>query len=308
MHGASSTTRGISSGRRLSTAIILSGGPRPAPIVADTGHSVLDLSVSPTRTVLGVWIERLSELAPTVGPPVKVRVVSDDRHPDPVMVCDPGPLELALVRERRNYRGPAGTTKDETAALGPGEQILVVEAARLPLCSLVRLLEQHVESGADVTVAGNPDGSTAGLYMLRRSSLDLVPGNGFMDLKEQWLSRAVGAKLDVRVYQCPSPGVLPLRTREHFLEAVRVLNNLPDPWQSVIQTADAREPEGPACRSVLAESATVASGAVVVDSIVMENATIAPGAIVLRSLVCPRAVVGPDVEVVDGVVGRGAIG
>ncbi len=292
----------------LAACILLAGGPRPSPLALNTGCSVLDLSLTPTRTVLGLWIERLTEICPLSGPRLEVRIVHDERTPEPVVVSDPGPLDVRIDRERRSYRGPAGIAKDQCADLEEDDLVLLVEGGRLPGCSLRPLLTAHTHSRADVTIGANPNDSTSGLYVVRVGSLSLVPKNGFVDLKEQWLQRALAAGLDLRVHRFPEPGVISLRTREQFLEAARRLNGFPDPVQSITDWSDATQPGGGDDRSVLARTATIAPGAVVVDSVVMDHATIAAGAVVARSLVCPRAVVGPDELVVDGFVTRNGIG
>ncbi len=292
----------------LAACVLLAGGPRPSPLALETGCSVLDLTLTPTRTVLGVWIERLTELCPLSGPRLEVRIVHDERTPEPIVVSDPGPLEVRIDRERRSYRGPAGITRDECADLDESDRVLVVEAGRLAGCSLRPLLMDHAQTGADVTIGANPDGSTSGIYVVRVGSLSLVPKNGFMDLKEQWLQKALGAGLDLRVHRFPEPGVISLRTREQFLGAARRLNGFSDPMQSITEWPDASEPGGGDDRSVLARTSTIAPGAVVLDSVVMDHATIAAGAVVVRSLVCPRAVVGPDEVVVDGFVTRNGVG
>lgn len=312
--GEQATTPGLGGAASGATApcpaacILLAGGPRASPLAVEAGFSVLDLSLTPTRTVLGLWIERLAEVCPREGPRLEVRIVHDDKSPEPILSCDPGPLDVRVVAESRTFRGPAGVTKDQCEDLRGSETVLIVEGGRPAASSLVPLLADHARLGSDITVACNDDDSTAGIYVVRCGTLSLVPKNGFMDLKEQWLQRAVGAGLHVRVHRFPPPGVLSLRTREQFLAAVRVLNGLPDPALSVAVDADEAEQTPQNSRSVIARSATLAPGAVVIDSVVMEHATVASGAVVARSLVCPRAVVGPDAMVVDRVVGRGELG
>lgn len=292
----------------LAACVLLVGGPRPSPLAAETQCSVLDLSLTPTRTVLGLWIERLTEMCSLSGPRLEVRVVQDGRSPEPMVVCDPGPLEVRFDREQRSYRGPAGIAKDECADLDPDETVLIVEGARLAGCSLRPMLETHARTGADITVGANADGSTSGLYVMRVGTLSLAPSNGFMDLKEQWLQKAVKAGLNIRVHHFPDPGVLSLRTREQFFAAARRVNGFPDPLDSVAPWPDVSELETGDDRSVIARTATIAPGAVVIDSVVMDQATIAAGAVVARSLVCPRAVIGPDVAVIDQVVTRNGVG
>jgi len=292
---------------RVDLCIMLAGSQRASPLMSETGCSVLDLSISPTHTVLGAWIERLSEAPAASVDGLEVRVVHDDRTPGPVIETETGPMRIVIRKESRAFRGPAGVVRDECASLPPSATILIAEAGRLPACSLAELLTVHAGTGAAVTVACNPDRSTSGLYLVRAEALELVPANGFMDLKEQWLQRALSAGFDIRVARLPDPGVLSLRTREQFLDAARMLNDLPVPADSIDEPPPAPEPAGVNRRSILSRTATIAPGAVVVDSVVMEHATVAAGAVVVRSLVCPRSVVPPDAVVSDSVVGPEAV-
>lgn len=292
---------------KIDLCVMLAGGQRASPLVAESGCSVLDFSISPTHTVLGAWIERLAEAPAASDDGLEVRVVHDERTPGPVIETDTGPMRVVIRKEQRAFRGPAGIVRDECAALDPGATVLIVEAGRLPACSITPLLADHKRTGAAITVARNPDRSTAGLYLVRAEALELVPGNGFMDLKEQWLQKALGAGFDIRVASLPDPGVLSLRSRERFLEAVQMLNQLPDPSESIDEAPPAPEPEGVNRRSILSRTATIAPGAVVVDSVIMEHATVAAGAVVVRSLVCPRSVVPPDAVVTDSVLGPEAV-
>ncbi|HBS29688.1 MAG TPA: hypothetical protein DEB06_09625 [Phycisphaerales bacterium] len=286
---------------------MLAGAQRASALLEGAGCSVLDLSVSPTHTVLGLWVQRLLGIRPASRDGLEVRIIHDERTPGPIIEAETGDLRVTIRKESREFRGPAGIVKDECAGLDPDALVLIVEAARLPGCPLLPLLEDHARTGAAISVAANPDRTPAGLILARADTLGLVPANGFMDLKEQWLQRALGAGYDIRTARLPEPGMVALRTREQFLEAVRRLNALADPLETVDEAAAALEPGGANRRSILSRTATIAPGAVVVDSVVMEHAAVAAGAVVVRTLVCPRAVVRPDSVVTDAVVGPGAV-
>ncbi len=291
---------------RITSCILLAGGPRPSPLTVESGYSVLDLSPTPDRTLLGLWIERIAPLA-SLDHTMSLRVVTGQGSPEPVLECDPGPLELSIAPEKRRYRGPVGVARDEAQALRGDDLVMIIEGARLPGSDLLPLAATHQRTDSDITVGINPDDSPAGVYVLRRATLDLVPKVGFMDLKEQWLPKAREAGMRIHTHRFDAPGVMLVRTREQFLQAARTLNNLPDPRQSVVLTAPDTTTVGHDETSVIASSATVAQGAVVTGSVVMEHATVAAGAIVARSIVCPKAVVGAEMTVLDSVVGRSAV-
>jgi hypothetical protein len=157
--------------------------------------------------------------------------------------------------------------------------VLVAEAARLLTCPLEPLLADHALHRADVTVASNPDHSPAGVYLVRCGVLDLVGPLGFVDLKEQWLPRAVDAGLSVQVHELAGSGALPLRTRRQFV--------------------DAAAPDG---SRVVCAGGLIGPEASVVRSIVMPGAVVGPMAKVVRSLLCPDSRVRAGANIVDAVV------
>src|SRR5258705_540239 len=100
-------------------------------------------------------------------------------------------LPVAVTWPRSLGRVPpapaVGVMLDVCEAYNPDDVILVVEGARSFAGSLPALLQDHHDHGAIVTVGCNADKSPAGIYALKRSSLDIIPKSGFMDMKEQWL-------------------------------------------------------------------------------------------------------------------------
>ena len=286
--------------------IILAGGPRLSPLAAETGYSVLDLTATKDRTVLGVWIVRLSELCSNPhGYPT--RIVHDASSPRPELRSDPGLLSLEVKQERLRYRGPIGIAHDEAQTLNPDDLILLVEAGRLPCVSLRPLLQSHSTNSADVTVAANPDSTTAGLFIFRKRTLEIVPKKGFMDLKEQWLIRGLEKGWNIHVHTLDEPGALTIRTPEQYLAAVRMLNE-----QSALSVPPGNDShlswlENPAGPSVVSTTATIARDAVLVDSVVMAEATVGSGCVLARTIVSPRTVVGQDQVIVDAVVGKSGV-
>ena len=214
-------------------------------------------------------------------------------------------IEAVTECESREYRGPAGVAKDACERYAPDATIVLVEGARCVTCSLLGLLADHAASGAAVTVGCNADGSPAGVYAIRRSSLDLVPKGGFMDLKEQWLNRLIGSGADVRVHVLRGGIGMPLRTLEQYLAAVGEMNDWSESKVHLDHDAEACDRQRTR-HAVVHEGAKVGEGAVLIDSVVMPGATIGAGAVVARSLVCEGAVVPAGAEIVEGVVaGRG---
>src|SRR5690606_24941979 len=132
----------------------------------------------------------------------RVRVIHCEATPAPSRPSVTG-TSVTIHQDSNHFRGPAGVARDACGDLGVDDHVLIAEGARLPPAGLRELVADHAASGADVTVAANPDGSPAGLYLARCATMEIVPRRGFVDLKEQWLSRAVEQRMRVRVFALP---------------------------------------------------------------------------------------------------------
>lgn len=270
--------------RGVCACIMLAGGLRPSPIVQATGRSVLDLWIGRSETVLGRWIRLLDELRTAQGRRFPTRAIHDAVLPPPWPLV-PQPADLRFELEPAPLRGPAGILRDVCLRYPDDAVILVVEAARAFTGSLAVLAERHVASCADITVAANADGSPAGIYFIRRSTLGVVPAIGFMDLKEQWLGRAQASGSWVRVERLTESTSHQLRTPRQVLEAARSM------WGSSTRGF-----------SLICERAQIMPGAVVRDSVVMPGAVIESDATVNRSLICPKTRVQAGSDIADAVI------
>jgi hypothetical protein len=208
---------------------------------------------------------------------------------------------VLVVSDRQQFRGPAGAVKDVCNDLPGDATVLVAEGGRYFSTPLLPSVSDHFERGADVTVVANRDASPAGVFLVRRKWLDLVPDIGFMDLKEQWLGRVAEQGAIIRVHRLREGMSYGLRTREQFLEAARAAGGL----VSTIQPpgSDVSTPEGLfKSAATLAEGVVIGRAAVIVDSVVMPGAQIGEGAVVARSVICARGMVGSGETVVDSIV------
>lgn len=274
--------------------LLMAGGPRPSELAVASGLSTLDLSVDGRNTLLEVWLQRLADLGDLWGRDASVRVVYCARSMRPGSPRLASPIALTIEQEEHEYRGPAGLARDVFEHLAPDATLLVIEAGRHAGCPLGDLIDRHMATGAEITVGMNPDSTPAGVYVIRRSTLDLASRRGYMDLKEQWLRAALAAQMDVRVFRMDPPGILPLRTREDLWRAALGA----PPRRIILSSASARRPVG-----VISPDATVAADARIEESLVMPGARVGAAAIVVRSILCPGAVVGPREQVVDRIVG-----
>jgi hypothetical protein len=293
------------SGLAVESCLLLAGGLAPSPLVAQTGGSVLDLYLRPGLTVMGAWLERFQEVAAHLGRAPVIQVVhgTDTPPPSDAEARRRG-IEVRIEADRQRWRGPAGAVKDACIGYRSEATVLVAEAGRYLGSSLVPMLVEHQTTHAAITVACNPDDSPAGVFLIRCQTLELVPPIGFMDLKEQWLKKALEAAIDIRVHRLRVLPSYELRTREDFLTAARVAGGL---VCTTLATPSAgigvHVPGTPSeLRHSLDGGASIGAGAVIVDSVIMQGAQVGAGAVVARSVVCPSGVVAPGATVVDAVV------
>jgi len=280
--------------------VLMAGGFSPPPLGVAAGCSVLDMHLTRRETVLDYWQHALATLE-RAGVAGERLCLCGGSTPLPRSTLG----VLRTIVDQSDYRGPAGALRDACERLGPGTTVIAAEAARCCTADLGQMLAYHYRSGADVTVARNSDESPAGIYIFARPLLGVVPHAGFMDLKEQWLSKLVAEGRAVMVHDLPGAGAIPLRSRQEFLLAVRVCSGVvaDDSGSLEPRVLDDRRRAG----SVVCETASVAPDAVVVDSVVLGGARVGRGALLARSIVGPGGVVHDGEQVIDSVVGPSGV-
>lgn len=288
----------------LDVCILLAGGLVPSPLVKMTHRLTLELWLSAHETVFGRWCDVLAELAEHAEiPKPSIRVVHSGPPFEPSYRLADERFDIQTMAEPDGYRGPAGVLRDVMQNDPPDTTILVAEAARYIAGGLDTLYEDWVRLKPDVLVAKHPDGSPAGLMMMRASALKLVQDTGFMDIKEQWLPKCVEAGLEVWTSETTHFRPYPLRTLEQYLSASAASVGKTCPIEEMGPVLGPLKPLPRQLeKSRIADDAEVARDAVVADAIIMPGAKVETGAIVVRSLVCPGAIVPAGAEVVDMVV------
>ena len=292
------------------SVVLLAGGLTPSPLASAARTPALRLFPDGAHSVLAHWLDRLGSLASTEEP-IEVRVVFDsarDADQPPILT---GPMRVVFENESGKYRGPAGVARDVALPL-PGEgTVLIAEANRWLLEDLGPLMATHEARRADVTVARQADGAPAGLYLTRRSALELIPSRGFLDMKEQWLTRTMEAGLNVFVHTFDGGGAAPLRTREDVLRLARTLADdrmggrmdaragaSADAGDRVL--GDAEPAPGTSWR-VVSPLAEVDATATIAGSVVMPGARVEANAVLARAVAPPGAVVRAGARLVDAV-------
>jgi mannose-1-phosphate guanylyltransferase len=248
-------------------------------------------------------------------------------------------VEIRYVVEPQR-RGTAGAIRFAADALGEGldDRFLALNGDVLTDLDLTALLHAHEEYRARATLGlapvedssayglvrigedgevlefsektgeGAPGEINAGMYVLERSVLDLIPPEAEVSIERDVFPLLVGEDL----FGLRLDGYwMDIGTRERYLQAnwdilegrveTQVAPNtsglLVDPSATVAESATVgpRAVLGPACR--------VGPGAQLHDSVLFEGCTVGEGARVAGSILAPGVEVAPGAELEDAVVG-----
>lgn len=290
--------------RSLRSVLLLAGGVRRGRMGQALGRPLVDLPVPKHGSMLGAWSEQVSGLAKVIGGPIQVRAMVSQQLQLPRTVKPCAGVELIAEYDKGEFRGTGGLLRDVTDEYEDDDFILAATANQVLLTNLSDLFEvlrsTQAKAGADVVLLSEPDGSASGFILIRCACLRGIRGNGYLDFKEQSLPQ-IAKEFVVKVAKSPRRAALPVRTLEQYIRTLRVLHT-GDLELEVEPRIDPYEEEWTAAFAMVDETASVAKGAIVHDSVVMRNAKVGAGAVLVRSLVCEGAVVEAGRVVYDSVI------
>lgn len=283
---------------RNTAALILCGGLTRPPLAEALGAPLLTLPQTPRQSVFDGWLEAFDRAGISLE---RCRLLTDSADG-----ChghlDRGGVEI--LSDTGPYRGPAGVVRDAVDRLDLSGCCLIIENSRMltNVDALGGLIRSHRTHEKVITVSINPDGSFSGLIAADADAVRLIPGIGFIDIKEQWLPAASREGFEIVLHELASP-CLSIRTATSYIEALRRTGWFEHRGDHTIigrgSSSLFGEPYG---GSLVADSADIAPDAVVSCSAVADGARIESGAIVVRSIVGPGARVKKDELIIDTVV------
>lgn len=302
---AKAATRGAAArGARTPRVVVFLGGSvRPTPLSRSVGRSLLDLPVTPDRTVLQLWLDEVARVAGAVGAhDLPVRVVIDRGAPEPTLGAAHG-LRVSVERDPAELRGTGGLLRDVAAAYEPDDEMLVLTAAQVPLTPLPPLVDELLGTPGDVRFVAHEDGEPAGAFYVRCGALSGLNPVGFLDFKEQVLPKLAAAGQEIRVVRRREATAWPVRTVRSYIEALRRHHRL----QAGLPAA--RDPFAESWRRdflLVEPGAQVDQGATLQDCVVLRGGRVERGAVAVASVVGPGGVLRPGRPVVDDLVADGA--
>jgi mannose-1-phosphate guanylyltransferase len=318
-------------------AIVLVGGEgtRLRPLTLDVPKPALTLVDRPFLAYMVEWLARhgVDEVVLACGflPGVLRETLGDGEHAGARLryVAEPEP------------RGTAGAIRFAADALGEGldDRFLALNGDVLTDLDLTALLDAHDEHGARATIALHSvedssayglvrtgDGGevleftektgekvagevNAGMYVLERSVLNLIPPGENVSIERDVFPRLVGGGL----YGRRLDGYwMDIGTPERYLQSSwdilegRVATQVEPTAPGLLVAPDAEvAPDatiGP--RAVVGLGCRVAAGAAVRDSVLLDGCAIGEGARVAGSILAPGVAVAPGTILEGAVVGR----
>ncbi|MCZ6837399.1 MAG: NDP-sugar synthase [Planctomycetota bacterium] len=291
---------------RVLKIIMLAGGLRASAFRQQLGIPTLRLPLGSHPSLLDAWLTSFE----SIGLPVDVHIIvsweDDVRHLDPLIqqrlksfVESQSSIEIST--DPSPWRGTGGLIYDVTSHLNDDDMILVVESSCIPPESLSTFL-QDLDDQANGLVCCSAKHEPAGLYLFRKAALNVIPEEGFFDLKEQLLPilyQAGERLIPVVMFD----EVLRVRDREMYLRTVHgFLNGTGHPLPIVSEEASIAPSARVLGASVIEAGVMIEDGAIVHESVILKGATIERDALVSRSIVGSRAHVNTLAIIRDTVV------
>lgn len=284
--------------RRIDRLVLLAGSVRATDLTRGTGRSVLDLPVTPTRTLLGLWCEQAVEAAAWSGHGrLAVDVVLDPSTDAPRVPATDPRIHLHIRRDEASFRGTGGALRDIAWSMNGFGRLLVANAGQILTTGISAIAQRLASEPADVSIVAHEDGTPSGVMLVSTKTLESVKSVGFVDFKEQVLP-SLGEAFDIRAVKFEHATGRPVRTRESYIEAMRAhygamggsgpFDPFAERWAPTFGVAERGADVDPSAR--------------LHDSVVIRGGRVGAGAVVVRSIVGPEGVVGRGEIVVDQVV------
>ena len=299
---------------RLRAMILLGGNLRPSELLLTTGRAVVDLPVEPSVSLLDLWSRQLEELAERYSlDSVSLRVALDRRTPAPRRPRADSRVRTLIERDAKEFRGTGGLVRDMTLEYGQDDYVLVANAGQVLTRPLSELARNLAETRADVAIAACAAGSPSGLSLVRCGALEAIPEIGFVDLKEQGLTR-ITEDHEVRVVEHQRPHSVAIRDWSDYMNALRAYHRGldvagADSDDSSLEESGAEstfEEDGFATFTLIEDGAEVDERAHLHDAVVLRGASVSADATVIRSVVTDRSSVGQGKLILDRIISEGA--
>jgi len=256
------------------------------------GHPVCLLPVPGKKSLLQSWMDTLrselgvSRICVVTGrsddvPQIKDHISSFERTDG---------VDVSIHTDEATHRGTAGALKDFINGHPEFQNLIVIEGNRVPPEYPRELLCDEFHSEEVVGVLGqSSEDETAGMILMKRRMLDLVPDLGFFDFKEQLIPRVLdsGSKIIVREITRRS---VRLSTPNTYLKQL-----------TDFAPSESSETGGP----FVSDSAKIDPSCILGDNVIVgENVTIMGGCLVQDSVILDGSFIGADSTLIRSIITR----
>lgn len=281
---------------RIASLVLLGGAIRPSDLSKTIDRSLLDLPIDANRSLLAHWISAAAELRLACQRQLlPVRLMFDRSTTRPTPSNSPAGISLSQENDPAEFRGTGGVLRDLCAQYEPDEFLVVANAAQVLFSPLPQLVSSLAATSADVSAVSHTDGSPVTLMLIRCGSMVDLPKMGFIDMKEQALSRLATLQ-SVSACTFDTNVACSIRTGDSYIHGLRILHSespvepghLGEQWQSVFE--------------IVEPGAVLGREVVVHDSVVLKGATVGERAVLVRSVIGPGANIPANATVVDSLV------
>jgi NDP-sugar pyrophosphorylase family protein len=280
--------------------------PRP---VLPVGH--LPLMAHPLRWLRSAGASRVTICANGLSAQLR-------EHLEPLRHQLP---ELSF-HEEETPRGAAGSARDAALATD-GDLFVVADATTIPDVNLLRILLEHQESGAALSIIVQPSlGARAGslvptgLYIFSRRAFEYVPAAGYQDIKESLIPRLYAAGELVRTSEAENPVPRVLDARTYLAVSHRTIARSAAAASIGDAPIDSAASVDPSARvspsALLIGPVLIGPGAKIGDDVVIvgpasigADSVIEAGALISRSVIWNRCTVGAAASVDRSVLSTG---
>ncbi|MHC4996312.1 MAG: LbetaH domain-containing protein [Planctomycetota bacterium] len=285
--------------RRLRAVILMSGQMRQNRFSQAVQRAMLELPVGNGLSLIDHWRQQLGDLAQVlqVGA-LPTRVMMDQDAVLPAVNGQDHRLSMSIERDPRPFRGVGGVLQDLAADYADDDYLLMVHGLQILVEPISHLACELGASGGKIAILSHRDGVPSGMMLLPCAALRNIPGEGFVDLKEQAMPKIAQAHPITVVHRMKATGY-PVRTLTDYLNALRLYHFALAGKPTVLDPfAENLEPNF----AVIEEGAEVDDSAILHDSVVLKGGRVGRGAIVVRSVVCPGGIVRRNQRAVDRIV------
>jgi hypothetical protein len=259
------------------SAIILVGGSGPSLLRSQFGMPVCLLPTPTAPSMVAAWVElvmqldHVTDITVVTGRPEDLPKIDEQLGSIPSFLSYP----LEVTTDKNEHRGTAGTLRDTILERDNMNDLLVIEGTTIPPNNIQVVAEADIdEEGIDGVMIKTPRSEPAGMIILKRKVLQLIPKVGFFDLKEQLLPKVLSDGNRILVRQIDDQ----LRRITRVEDYLNHIAEFPRPKMG-----------GGALSPWVHETAQIDPTAIITSSVLIDKGVqVGPGAIT-RSIVKPNA-------------------